>query len=395
MYTSFGINLASDHSVKSRRIIESQWYRRHWGDKFWLTSDQNEKLKYENSQTGMRAAFGMGGVAGQGADYVICDDPHDTKDWTSLTRMQAAIDTFDSAIYNRVNDPNNPKRIVIMQRISERDLAGHLLKQGGWEHLLLPTQYDPSRSKVTAIDWKDPRTSPGELLCGARFNQAEVDNLKRSKPRIFNAQHQQNPTNDESAIFKRGNWKYYALTPEDMAKRMETMLLSVDAAFKAENDSSMVAIQCWGRWGANKFLLDKRTEHLGFTQTVNAIRQMATKWPQARVKVVEDKANGPAIIETLRDEISGIIPWPPKGEKMDSKVGRAQAMSYEQESQNVFLPDPDMIPWVNDFVETCAAFPECEYDDDIDCFVQALQKLERTPSTAPPAGVGKAAPWLR
>jgi predicted phage terminase large subunit-like protein len=395
MFVSFAAALASDHSVKCRRLIESRWYQSHWGDKFVLTSDQNEKMKFENDHRGVRAAFGMGGVTGQGATAVIVDDPSDVKDWTSPTKMKATIDTYDSAVYTRVNNPNDPRRLVIMQRISDRDLAGHLLKQGGWEHLMLPTEYEPRRAKATSIGWKDQRTKPGELLCPARFSAQEVTDAKRRTPRIYQAQHQQNPSTDENAIFGRNKWRYYALSPEDMGKRMEVVIMSVDAAFKAETTSSMVAIQVWGKWGANKFLLDRRTEHLGFNDTVNAIRTMSRKWPQAKAKVVEDRANGPAIIETLKDEIPGIIPWPPKGEQMDSKVGRAWSVQPEQEAGNLYLPDPDMIPWVNEYVEIMAAFPEGEWDDDPDATSQAIQRLERMPSNAPPSGVGRVQPWIR
>jgi predicted phage terminase large subunit-like protein len=395
MYVSFAIHLASDHSMKCRQIVESPWYQRHWGDRFQLNRDQNEKLKFANNKMGVRAAFGMGGVAGQGANVVVVDDPHDTKDWVSPTRMKTAVDTYDASIHNRVNDPNDPRRIVIAQRISDRDLSAHLLRQGGWEHLLLPTEYDPKRSKVTVIGWKDPRRKPGELLCPRRFNAEQVKNEKEKRPRIYAAQHGQNPSTDEGAIFKRNKWRYYLEDPKEVVSRLPVVIQSWDMAFKDEPMSSMVAGHVWGRIGACYLLLDRRTEHLGFDASVDAIRSMTKTWPQARAKIVEDKANGPAIINHLKKEIAGIMAWPPEGEKMDSKIARAWAVQYLQEAGNIYLPNPKTNPWVEEFIELCAAFPDGEWDDDVDAMTQALMRLERAPSAMEkPTAVGQVQKWL-
>jgi predicted phage terminase large subunit-like protein len=394
MYTSFAIHLASDHSTKCRTLIESDWYQRYWGHRFRLNSDQNEKLKFANNRGGVRAAFGMGGVAGQGAKCVVCDDPSDTRDWTSPTRLKSTVETFDSSIYNRVNNPTDPRRIIIMQRISDKDLAAHVLRQGNWEHLSIPTEYDPKRSTLTSIGWKDPRKIAGELACPARYSRKEVEADKKARPRIYNAQHQQNPAADEGAIFPRNKWRYYKEDPKEIVRHMEVVILSMDAAFKDKEDSSKVAIHIWGKRGANKFLLDRETEHMDFNRSIETVRRMSLRWPQAKAKIIESKANGDAIINYLHNEIPGMIGWPPPGERMDSKVARAWAVQPEHEAGNLWLPDPQMVPWVDEMVETCAAFPEGEFDDDIDALSQAIQKLDRTPGAAPPQGIGLNPRWL-
>lgn len=396
MYVSFAIHLASDHSVKCRQVIESAWYQRHWSDRFSMNRDQNEKTKYSNDHMGVRAAFGMGGVAGQGAKVVVVDDAHDTKDWVSPTRMKTTIETYDASIHNRVNDPNDARRIVINNMISERDLSHHLLRQGGWEHLLLPNEYDPKRSKVTVIGWKDPRKRPGELLCPSRFGPEMTRLEKEKRPRIYAAQYQQNPSSDEGAIFKRNKWRFYSEQPEEIASRMEVIIQSWDMSFKDADTSSMVAGQVWGRLKGNKFLLDRRLEHLDFNGSCKAVIAMTRKWPAARTKVIEDKANGPAIIQFLKNEIPGIISWPPQGEKMDSKIGRAWSVQPEHESGNLILPAKNVCPWTEEFIDYCAAFPEGEFDDDIDSMTQALQRLEKTPTAEEmPMGMGQVMPWLR
>ncbi len=395
MYVSFRTELASYHAVKCRELIESSWYKRHWGDRFRLSSDQNQKLNFANDKYGQRSAFGMGGVAGRGGMVLVIDDPHDTKDWLSPTRMKTTCDTYDSAIHNRTDTPNDPKRVVIAQRISDMDLSGHLLKQKDWEYLMLPTEYDPKRSTMTSIGWKDPRKRAGELLCDRRYDKVQVAKEKQLRPRTFAAQHQQNPSTDETAIFKRNRWRFYRDDPKELAKHMQVVILSVDAAFKDKGSSSMVAIHCWGKLNANKFLLDRDTDHMDFVETCDRLTAMCRRWPQAKAKIIEGKANGPAIISKLRNEIPGLIEWPPEGEKMSSKEARAYAIQPEHEAGNLWLPNKEMVPWVEEYIELLASFPGGEWDDDVACTCQAVARLDRTPSAAPPEGVGQATRWLR
>ena len=128
-----------------------------------------------------------------------------------------------------------------------------------------------------------------------------------------------------------------------------------------------------GPQGADKFLLDQIRGHLSFSATVAAVRTLSAKWPKAIRKLVEDKANGTAVIETLKHEISGIIAVEPEG----GKEARAHAVSGEVESHNVYLPESSS--WVHDFIEECAAFPTGAHDDQVDAMTQALTRLRRRP----------------
>jgi len=398
IYVSFAIHLASDHSTKARRIIESNWYQHYFGDRYKLAYDQNAKLKFANDHTGSREAFGMGGVTGAGAKAVIVDDPSDTKDWTSPTKMKTTIETYDSSIHKRVNNPNDPRRIVIMQRISDKDLAAHLHRQGDWEVITIPMEYDPKRSKVSSIGWKDPRKQPGELLCPRRFSREEAEKEKQRTPRIYSAQYQQAPAADEGAIFKRQNWRHYAEPPQEAVKRMSVVIQSWDLTTGGiDPGTSKVAGQVWGKIAGseNIYLLDSVYEFMDMQQTLDHITAMTLRWPQARAKVIENKAAGPAVITLLKDRLSGIVAWPPQGEKMSDKITRAYAVQPYQEARNLILPDTRYAPWVDEWIELAAAFPEGEYDDTIDAMTQAILYLERAPKSAAPTGVGASARWLR
>jgi predicted phage terminase large subunit-like protein len=132
-------------------------------------------------------------------------------------------------------------------------------------------------------------------------------------------------------------------------------------------------LQVWGRKGADKYLLDQVRERMGFTSTVTAIRTLNAKHPKAHTKLIEDKANGSAIIDFLKHEISGLIPVEPQG----GKVARAYAVQPTIEAGNVFIPDPTLAPWVHDFIEECASFPNGAHDDQVDCMTQALNRLQK------------------
>lgn len=357
---------------------------------------QREKMHYDNTAHGTRAAFGMTSVTGHGALFNIVDDPHDREDWKHPEEIKRAIDKYDSGIYPAVTDPIRARRLVIGQRVTPSDLSAHLKAQGDWEFLVIPTEYDPKRSRVTSLGWKDPRKREGELACPGRYDKAEVAKLKQNL-RLFSAFHQQDPTTDEGAIFKRSDWRYYAEQPDDIVSRMEVVVQSWDLTSGGPNPgTSKVAGHVWGKIGARKFLLDRVLEYMDMPRTLQAIRQFSARWPQARAKIIENKAAGNAAIAMLEKEISGILPWPPEGQKQDSKVTYALVVQPDHQGHNLFLPDPKICPWVPEFVELMVAFPNGEWDDDCDAADHAIIYLNNLPSGKQiPIGVGKNVAWLK
>lgn len=377
LFSSYASDRALNDSVQCRRIIESEWYKRNWGDQYYLTSDQNQKGRFENSKTGVRIAVGLlAAGTGEHADAVVCDDPNDIRDQWSPKKLEAVVNAWDQVMSRCVNDPKTSRHVIIMQRIHDKDLASHCRRQGGYEYLMLPSEYDPVRATATSIGWKDPRKAKGELLNPHRFGPAEIaDARTRLATRGFSAQHQQNPSAEESTIFKRMWWRYYQEQPRRIAASMDEVVQSWDFAFKDLETSSKVAGHVWGKRGADTFLLDRICEHMDFVESLRAITKLTELWPQAAAKIVEDKANGPAVIATLHNKIMGLIPWPPQGRAMGSKIARAYAMQPNVEAGNVWLPHPDICPWIDEFIEYCSAFPGGEYDDDIDAMTQVHDRF--------------------
>jgi predicted phage terminase large subunit-like protein len=156
-----------------------------------------------------------------------------------------------------------------------------------------------------------------------------------------------------------------------LPEAFDELIQSWDLSFKDLKDSDFVVGHVWGAIGADRFLLDQRRERLDMPRTVEAIRALSLQWPDARVKLVEDKANGPAVIATLKHEISGLIAVNPEG----GKLVRAQACCPQCESGNVYLPHPALLHWVDPFIEECASFPNAAHDDVVDAMTQALNRL--------------------
>ena len=137
------------------------------------------------------------------------------------------------------------------------------------------------------------------------------------------------------------------------------------------SESDYVVGEVWGKLGADRYLLDLVRDRMDFVQTIKTIRLLSNKWPQAMAKVIEDKANGPAAIATLKHEIPGIIPFMPEGDK----ISRLKAVSPQIEAGNVYLPINAY--WVHDFIEEVTAFPNAANDDQVDAMSQALLRFAK------------------
>lgn len=154
-------------------------------------------------------------------------------------------------------------------------------------------------------------------------------------------------------------------------RKFDQVLDSWDMAFKDTKASAFVVGQVWGRVAADKFLLDQVRAKLNFPKTVAAVRDLTGKWPLSTAHLVEDKANGPAVIASLRSEIAGIVEIEPDG----SKEARAAAVSPQIEAGNVYLPHPLLFEWVEALIDECATFPNGAYADQVDALTQALIRM--------------------
>ncbi len=221
-----------------------------------------------------------------------------------------------------------------------------------------------------------------------RIDQESLEQIKRSLGSYGSAgQLQQRPAPAEGAILKRAWWRFWSGRAEG-APRFDEVLQSWDMAFSDTDGSDFVVGQVWAKLGADKYLIAQVRRRMEFTETVQAVRELSAwveaEYPKHRshLKLVEDKANGPAVISSLRRQVPGLTPVSPKGDK----VARARAVAPEVEAGNVHLPgaanaegtgyDASQTPdWVRGLVEECAAFPNAAHDDQVDALSQALVRL--------------------
>lgn len=384
-------------SVRARSVIASEWYRETFHPQWELAGDQNVKNYYRNTKTGERLSLTVGAGTGFRGNAVVVDDPINIADRFSANVLESVKDWWDKSMSSRFNDQSKRLRVIIAQRTVVGDLTGHVLEQGGYDHLCLPSEFDPKRRAVTSLGIADPRTKEGELLFPDLFPEKVLDQAKKDLGTIdYSAQHQQSPVPLSGGIFQR-EWftqNYYKTLPVVFHEIID----SWDMSFKDQKSSDYVVGQRWGRLGADVYLLRERRGQMNYPTTrkeVKAFSQAETtgygstiKHPPALLKLVEDKANGPAIIADLRAEIPGMVAVEPEG----SKEARASAVSPMCEAGNVHLPDPSIWPEVLEWLDEICTFPKGVKDDRVDSFTQALKRLKdhiMGRGNAPPATTGK------
>jgi phage terminase large subunit-like protein len=309
-------------------LIESSWYRETFQPAWKLSDDQNEKDYFENTKSGFRISLSVGGRGtGFRGDAIVVDDPLNASDQYSEPARRASIFWFDTVMSSRLNDMATGSKVIIMQRLHQTDLSGYVLEQGTYEHLCLPSEFEPERRAVTSIGWRDPRTEPGEILFPAMYPQRVLDQARKDLGAAgYAGQHQQRPSPAAGGVLQRHWWRYWkprgvALPPVtmrlpdgtvceiealDLPERFDTVIQSWDCAFKDLKTSDFVVGQVQARLGSSRYLLDQVRDRLDMPRTAQAIRTMSAKYPEASAKLVEDKANGPAVVQSLKHEISGL-----------------------------------------------------------------------------------------
>ena len=307
-----------------------------------------------------------------------CDDGNKAKDAHSKKSLETVNTWWSETMQSRLNDQKKGAKVIIQQRIAQNDLSGHVLEEGDYVHLSIPMEYrkKPAYSYPNALPpiTKDPRTEDGELLWDERFGDIEVKKLRKSMgERAYATQYNQSPAPDTGDIFQRSWFRTYYNPPEDFdLTDFDWISISWDFTFKKTDDSDFVVGLVFARKGARHYLLDGIREKLSFTECLKVMKNMAAKYPMANENLVEDKANGPAIIDTLTSKIPAIVPITP----YDSKEARARAVSPMVEAGNLYVPKSEYLPLVALFIEEMATFPASSHDDMVDSTSQYLNRFK-------------------
>lgn len=392
LFGSYSGPFATKHSVLRRNLVESNWYQRNYGDRVQLTADTNMKTEFANSATGtMKAAGIKAGATGEGADCVILDDPHNPKGAESEADREATLQALDLMWTNRLNDKKTGRIVCIMQRLHMNDATAHLLSKGlGYELLKIPTVAEGRTTIVFPLSKRRVVREDGALIHPERDGPEQIEVAKKEMGSFgFAGQHQQNPVPREGAIVKVA-WlsRFY----RDLPERFEATLQSWDLTFKGTTRSDYVVGLALGRLGGDFYLFPHRVRaQLNFPETLSQFRAFSAAHPQVVRKVVEAKANGAALIDTLKKEVPGIVPYEPHGTKEE----RLAAVSPIMEAGNLVLPDPSIAPWVHEFIEEVTAFPRAPNDDYVDALTQGLSSLaQRKLVSWNPVSITAPSKWL-
>jgi predicted phage terminase large subunit-like protein len=366
IFASYAESLAIKHSIDRRTVLLSPWFQQRWGDRVRLASDQNEKREFLNTRRGHMAVTSIGGsILGKGGNRIVVDDPHNPTQAESELQRDAALRFFSRTLSTRLDNKNTDAIVVIMQRLHERDLAA-LCLEFGFDHVCIPAEAEESTTYVFPGSGRVFERQVGDVLWPARENaQVLAQQRQLLGSGAYAGQYQQRPS-----------WlQYYDELPEGLE-----LAQSWDMAFKDRTENDYVVGLVAGRKGANIYLIDRAKGQWSFTESCRQVRRFRTKYPKAHTILIEDAANGPAIVDALKRDLSGVIAVTPQG----GKLSRAQAAQPMVEAGNVYLPNPSPYgkrrpdrDWVDDLVHQLTVFPHGAHDDDVDAFTQLLVRWQK------------------
>jgi predicted phage terminase large subunit-like protein len=407
-------SVALRDSVRCRDLLKSEWYRELFEPGWEFSADSDGKTAFKNTKGGVRLVRTAGqAVTGDRGDALFIDDPNDAQQIRSEAyRKRINEDWWSNAMSNRVNDAKTSVRIIIMQRLHEEDLVGYILARerlkrdgGTWEQLVIPMEFEPTKrvnepqpgepcmpgqDVATFLGWKDWRYQPGELLMPHRFPPEFIQAEKVSKGSSgYAGQYQQRPAPKDGNKFKRDWWRFWrydgaplvqpnrpdgasgiaaALLPQQ--HDWEDSVESWDLTFKGKDTNDWVVGVKVAKVGAARFVLRLWRKHTGFGGAKAGVIELRSQLPRITGPVViEEKANGSAVIEELQKLLPGVLSENPK----DGKEQRAAVMEPQVEAGNWYLPDGE--PWLDDFISEFATFPNGRHDDIVDACSQAAARL--------------------
>ena len=383
LFASYSGSLSVRDSLKCRRLMESPWFKENWGDRFTLTGDQNVKTFFENNKSGYRMATSTNAATtGHGGDVIVVDDPHNALEAQSDTMRESTLEWWDQAMSTRLNNPKTGAKVVVMQRLHQKDLSGHILAQGGWDHLCIPAEFEKGRASHTALNFVDPRTKDGELLWPERFGQDEIDQLKKALGEYGTAgQLQQRPSPSAGGLVKRA---WFNILPADQPlPALQFVLQSYDTAFTGKTSGDPTAHTCWGIFnhpdGKRVVLLDAWEDHLGYPELrKKAYEEYSATYGDKNKSVdavlIEEKGSGISLAQDLRRAMVPVRTYNPG---RADKTTRVHAITPLLEAGLVYIPESkkrpgQFPPWADLLINQLLLFPNGEHDDLVDTMSQAL-----------------------
>jgi len=366
---SYGQDLADKHARDCRMVMSAPWYRRVFPTR--LARERQAVHEFATTDQGVRYATSVGGVlTGRGANFIIIDDALKPDEAISDSQRATANAIYDGTLYSRLNEKREGVIILIMQRLHEDDLVGHVLAQEPWEVVSLPAiaEADEEHLIETVLGAYTHIRRPGDVLHPEREPREILDRIRSTIGEFFfAAQYQQAPVPYGGGLIKADWFQTYSTPPE----RFERIIQSWDTANKPTELSSYSVCITLGLKDKHIYVLHVLRKRLNYPDLRRAVRE---QWKAfgAQVILIEDKASGTQLIQELISEgVHGITKYAPEG----NKVMRAHAQTATIE--NGFVHLPQHAHWRAEFVHEITTFPGGKHDDQVDALAQALDWIHR------------------
>ncbi|MGD0191895.1 MAG: phage terminase large subunit [Rhizomicrobium sp.] len=361
---SYAQDLADKLARDCRQLMQSAFYQAIFATR--LSPERNAVSEFATCDGGFRLATSIGGVlTGRGADLIVIDDPLKAEEAYSDTRRNAVNDWFDSSLVSRLNDKEKGAIVIVMQRLHEDDLAGHVLEKGGWEVVSFPAiaETDERFDVTTPYGARRFRRTSGSILHPARESESTLKRLRAQMGEAaFAAQYQQQPVPREGAMVKADWFPRYRA--DELPAQFDMRVLSADTANKASELSDYSALTLWGIRAGHFWLIAVLRRRMEFPELRRAIAEMAR---DADVVLIEDRASGTQLIQELRAaNIKGVTPSEPAGDKRM----RLWAQTATMEQGLVHLPAD--APWLDEYIRELTGFPNARHDDQVDATTQVM-----------------------
>jgi predicted phage terminase large subunit-like protein len=378
---SFGSHLPIRDNRRVRDIVTSPWYRAHYS--LDLREDQNQKVRYDTTAGGWRIASSVGGIGmGEHPDRIIVDDPHSTRQAESDLERQAAMHWFDRTIGTR-GVSRGIKLVVIMQRLHERDLSGHILERADvddWTHLCLPMRYESDRQHTTVIGWTDPRRAPGELLWPALFSDEKLIRIEAGMDAYARSgQLQQRPVPPDGALFQREWFAIVGARPTEVEARCrfwDCAATEVSAAAK-DPDWTVGALvaRASGRFFVEDIIRVRRSP-----AAIDALIVETAKLDGTSVAIREEEEPGSAGKTVVAARTRRLAGYNYRGvAATGAKTLRWRPLAIQAEVGNLKLVEG---AWNRAFLDEASSAPRGAHDDQLDAVAGAFTcvALEATPT---------------
>jgi predicted phage terminase large subunit-like protein len=374
---SYGQPLADKLAVDCRSLMMSGWYKELFrGTR--LALHRQSVSDFMTTRQGCRLSTSVGGaLTGRGADFIIIDDPLKPDQALSETQRKAVNECFDHSLISRLNDKSTGCIILIMQRLHEDDLVGHVLKNHGWRILSFPAiaEQDECHLIQTPYGPREFRRKAGEALHEKRESLAVLEQLRHILGEYnFAGQYQQAPAPRGGGMVKAEWFRNYDV---NNPPKFDRILQSLDTANKPTELSDYSVCTTWGVKEKHVYLINVYRKQVGYPELKRAVREQAEMFKPHTI-LIEDKASGTQLIQELVSEgIHAVKKYEPTMDKI------MRMHSVTSTIENGFVHLPDQAPWRDEYLHELTTFPNGKHDDQADSTSQALDWFKQESMNRP------------